>query len=70
MMSNTHTEILNWAFPNVCMGALMFIPIQDADTFLVMAGYAAKTLTFLGAMTVNVLAARHYILQNRKKTRK
>ena len=66
-MSHTQvTELANWAFPNVCAAILFVIPAHDANEILMYAGYAAKTLTFIGAMTVNIFAVRHYYLQIKK----
>jgi hypothetical protein len=69
-MSHTQVnELLNWSMPNICAVILFFIPVKDASEAIELLGYLAKTLTFLGAMTVNCFAIRHYYLQI-KNTRK
>lgn len=66
-MSHTATTLLNYLLPNITAAILLAIPVQDANQALLYAGYIAKTLTFLGAMTVNFFAIRHYYLQNKRK---
>lgn len=60
-------NVLSWILPNVCSGILFTIPVHDPATLLVVLGYIAKSLTFIGAMAVNGFAIRHYYKQDKKK---